>query len=285
MTKRTGIMLAQPLTPERLAKMPGLVYEQPKLDGDRCRAVFTADGYKLFSSQGNDRSFAVPHIVNALNETSQEGARHTYDGELYIHGVSHQAIRSLVSRTTNRHPDCAKISYHAFDTISNYPQGIRLSDLFNASCGWMEHDCLEAVETTLIYPRMPAVVRCMDFYCDEGYEGVILRHPDGFYETKRSNNLLKLKPDKKATAKIVAPSRAFDIYGRPKDMVGSFIVANDEGITFKVGAGRLTHEERARLWCQRDNLEWSKMLCHYRYLRLTEAGIPREPICLKLERL
>lgn len=44
MSTRTGIMLASPLDEGKLAKWPRPYIVQPKLDGERCRAVFGPEG-------------------------------------------------------------------------------------------------------------------------------------------------------------------------------------------------------------------------------------------------
>jgi hypothetical protein len=113
MSKRVGVMLAKPLTPALLTKMPSSVVVQAKLDGDRCRAVPITTGYTLYSR--TDRCAAVPHILPALEHCARAiwGSDRTnwqaFDGELP--GVSHQAIRSIVSRRVNS----SAAQYHVFD--------------------------------------------------------------------------------------------------------------------------------------------------------------------------
>jgi hypothetical protein len=58
---RTGIMLCYPFEEKRLNKWGNKFLLQPKLDGDRCRAIFDEYGkVKLLSSEENE--FNSVHI-------------------------------------------------------------------------------------------------------------------------------------------------------------------------------------------------------------------------------
>ena len=65
---RTGIMLCYPFETKRLEKWGNKFLIQPKLDGDRCRAIFSEYGaVTLYSSEGNIIN-SVPHIQAQLEE-------------------------------------------------------------------------------------------------------------------------------------------------------------------------------------------------------------------------
>lgn len=292
MSARTGVMLAKPLTPSLLAEMPTWVIVQAKLDGDRCRAVPYLDGgYTLYSSQGTIRNFAVPHIAARLSALARElwGSSHienwrTFDGELYIHGISHQAIRSVVSRTANLHPDSDKLEFHVFDFISDAQQLKRtkwLMDLGPAIGPW---DSVRVVPTFKVPNTMEDIQSAMRQFLDAGYEGVIVRDPLAPYEPKRSSHLLKLKPDKHGEAQCLDFIEAVSLDGDPKGMLGAFLVhcelAGEKKI-FRVGAGKLSHAQRTALW--HSDVEPATCTIKFRYLALTNAGYPREPVCTRVE--
>ena len=202
MAKREGVMLAIVLTPETELfhrNNEPFIYVQPKMDGDRCLALRSPQGYTLRSSQGNSRDFAVPHVISAMNSwardifgTNTDGWP-TLDGELYRHSWSHQQIRSCVSRTANRHEHYADIDYVVFDVVDvdvkayPYPQHIRMNHLmawpFPASLA------VKRIFTWEVQNNYDTVVDWMLRFVDDSYEGVIVRDPDARYETKRSRRL------------------------------------------------------------------------------------------------
>ena len=291
MSARTGVMLAKPLTPSLLAEMPTWVIVQAKLDGDRCRAVPYLDGgYTLYSSQGTIRNFAVPHIAARLSALARElwgvdpAGWKVFDGELYIHGVSHQAIRSVVSRTANLHPDSDKLEFHVFDFISDAQQLKRTQDLMTLSNLVGPSDSIRVVPTFKVPNTMEDIQSAMRQFLDAGYEGVIVRDPLAPYEPKRSSHLLKLKPDRYGEAQCLDFIEAVSLDGDPKGMLGAFLVrcelAGKEKI-FKVGAGKLSHAQRTAFW--HSSLNPTCYIIRFRYLALTDDGLPREPVCTRVE--
>jgi hypothetical protein len=56
-------------------------------------------------------------------------------------------------------------------------------------------------------------------------------------------------------------------------MVGAFVVAGDDGTVFSVGAGKLNHSERERLWKNREGLIGKNLLVKHEMLK-TKNGIP-----------
>lgn len=289
MTARTGVMLAKKANKLYLDRLGEVCFVQPKLDGDRCRAEWDPflKRYQLFSSQGNDRSFSVPRIVLELNLMAlASGKTHTYDGELYIHGATHQRIRSLVSRTTNLHPDHDSVQFHIFDLISEEPQYRRIRELAAMGREMSQQAHLHIVPTHYIETGPGWIDAWHQTYLSQGYEGIILRDHNAPYEAKRSDKLLKIKTDKRGVAQVLGFNEAVDLQGVPKAMVGSFDVRwlnKEKNHIFKVGAGKLTHDVRRQLWKAQYEQKPTLFKCTFRYLTETRDGLPREPTCQKLE--
>ena len=74
----------------------------------------------------------------------------------------------------------------------------------------------------------------------EGGEGLMLHHGNAFYQSGRSDNLLKVKQFEDAEAKVLAqlPGK-----GQFRNMMGSLLVETPTGIQFKLGTG-FSEEER-----------------------------------------
>lgn len=297
MAQRTGVMLAKPYTERLLAKMPDWVIVQAKLDGDRCRAIVEEGSYSLYSSQGTYRNFAVPHIGLALEECARAlwGADSAnwlaFDGELYVHGISHQQIRSVVSRTVNSHPDYAKIQFHVFDLIDDKAQlarAARLMTLAEFTQAKGPRFPIQVVPTFKIPRRPDEAIAAMASFLREGYEGAVIRNPYALYQARRSADLLKLKPCDYDSGRCLDLVEAVSLEGELKGMVGAFVVSAviaDEHKIFKVGAGKLTHHARAALWHEHEkrNIKPSDIKVHFRYLAVTDDGLPREPTCTHVE--
>ncbi len=110
-------------------------------------------------------------------------------------------------------------------------------------------------------------------YTQAGYEGAIFRSPLHSYEEKRSKGMLKFKPTESDTYRILGISEAISKEGNPKAMIGSFQVSGDDGTEFSVGAGKLSHLERERLWKDRESLIGKKLLVKHEMIK-TKGGIP-----------
>ena len=92
------------------------------------------------------------------------------------------------------------------------------------------------------------VYQLYDRFIGEGYEGFIIRELSAPYERKRSGAMMKFKPKATDEYEIVSVYEAISEDGTPKGMVGGFNCIDDMATTFSVGAGKLTHDQRIRLW-------------------------------------
>jgi len=244
--KRTGIMLAMPFEERRLMNQgrfdkkwsPPYIL-QPKLDGERCRALKEGERVLLLSST-EEIITSVPHIQEALL-LLPDGE---YDGELYRHEWTFNQIHSVVSRERNMHSDYEEIKFHIFDIVTPETQMHRLKHLIDLSgvCGPLEK-VLPRIATNL-----DQIYDLYSEFIDDGYEGFIIRDCDGLYERKRSGHMMKFKPKGQDYYLITGLYEAISQEGQPKGMVGGFNLVDDMGTTFNAGAGKLDHEMRKIIW-------------------------------------
>lgn len=269
--EREGIMLAQLATERAMLRLGDSCFAQPKLNGERARVEWFHGDPVLLSSYGNEFRF-LGHIKEAIKHNFGYNQK-ALDGELYVHGWSRERIHSACSRKVNENPDTPRLEYHIFDFKSDQSQWQRIHSLV------AEKD-LESFSWPLIYvpyriinttPQdwMSRVFR----YTQQGYEGAIFRSPLYSYEEKRSRGMLKFKPTESDTYKILRVSEAISKEGNPKNMVGSFQVSGDDETEFSVGAGKLSHPERERLWKVRESLPEKNLLVKHELLK-TRTGIP-----------
>lgn len=270
-SKRTGIMLANPATERAMQKLGDSCFSQPKLNGERAITEWFHGEPVLLSSYGNEFKFLwyIKEVIKQSFENSQE----PLDGELYVHGWSRERIHSACSRKVNENPDTPKLEYHIFDYKSNQSQWQRIHSLVMSKKLGHFNWPLVYVPYTIVSTASQDWMNQVYEYTQEGYEGAIFRGALWSYEEKRSRGMLKFKPTKSDTYKILGVSEAISKEGSPKATVGSFQVSGDDETEFSVGAGKLLHSERERLWRDRGSLLGKKLLVKHELIK-TRTGIP-----------
>lgn len=246
MAERKGIQLAEPFSERRLFNQgryrstwspPWAV--QRKLDGERCRAI-VSDGRCLLLSSSEEIISSVPHINHYFIDHFPDGE---YDGELYIHGWNQSQVHSVVSTITRLHPKAEQMEFHLFDIKTTMIQAGRLLRIKDLPYGGP----IKSVEA-FICNTMPELLSLYDRFIDEGYEGFIIRELSSLYVERRSQMMMKFKPKQKDHYEILSVYEAFTEDNKPKGMVGGFECRDDMGTVFRVGAGKLTHGKRCRMW-------------------------------------
>jgi len=248
--KRSGIQLAMPFEERRLLNQgrfqtrwepPYLL--QPKLNGERCRAIVSKDTCLLLSST-EELIMSVPHIQQACLASLPPGE---YDGELYVHGFTWAEIHGIVSRTTSLHPNYGLMEFHMFDLPSdNSQQLIRYLALQRLVTN-ANRPSLKLVHVD-VAKNLEEVYALYEEYISQYYEGFIIREMSSPYVRRRSGAMMKFKPKATDEYEIVGVYEAISENGTPKGMVGGFNCIDDMNTLFSVGAGKLSHDERSKMW-------------------------------------
>jgi DNA ligase-1 len=275
--RRNGIMLAYPFEEKRLNKWNPPYIVQPKLDGERCRALFTPSGVILLSSEENV-IFSVPHINEQL-ERLDLPIDTELDGELYLHEMPFEYIHSIVGRTVNIHPDHELMNYHIFDLINHEVQYARtfaldaMKYLINS-----QHNLITV--SSDICMDFKDVMEVYNSYVEDGYEGMIVRHVDSMYVRKRSTFMMKFKPKQQDTYLIVGYKEEVSKDGDPKGSLGALVCVGSDGTEFAVGTG-FTHAQRADLWAARDKLKNASAIVSYQHIT-SGKKVPRFPVFVEV---
>lgn len=272
-----NIMKCVPFSEDRLLKWKPPYIVQPKYDGFRCRAMpietgLTRNEYLLLSSEENI-FYSVPH----LNEIfSNLNLRSELDGELYCHGMDFNSLSSIVSRTINLHPDYKRVQFHCFDIINDQPQMKRLLQIENLRevSPWI------VVSPFWVCETLDDIMMAYDKLIELKYEGIIVRHYMAPYERKRSTMLMKFKPKKDDTYKIVNVVEEVSKEGIPKNRLGALVCKSGDGNLFHVGTG-FNDEERERLWNNRETLPGMNAKVQYQHLT-TGKQVPRFPVFVEV---
>ena len=281
-TKRSGIQLAYPFEEKRLARWTPPWIIQPKLDGERCRAIFDDYGSVGLLSSEENLIVSVPHILNELESLNLRNVE--LDGELYLHGLSLPEIHSIVSRKVELHDEFASMEYWVFDLIEmDKVQKQRTSNLVILNQEYLSKlPHIHYVPFYIVHTSEDIYNHLNYFTKTQGFEGFILRHTEGEYVRKRSINMMKFKPKKSDIYTIVGFNEAIDQYKKPKGTLGSFQCQSPpKPETFPVGAGRLTHEERREIWKIKDLLLGKRLLVEYQHLTKLNS-VPRSGVAVEV---
>ena len=87
----------------------------------------------------------------------------------------------------------------------------------------------------------------------DGYEGIMIKNPEAYYECKRTFHWLKLKPVLEISLSVVSVEEGS---GRNEGKLGAIIAQGiDEGKNFKISVGSgFSDNQRIQFWRQKENL-------------------------------
>jgi DNA ligase 1 len=254
-------MLAADITDE-LDKLRFPVYATPKLDG--VRALVFPDGVysrsmKLIPNKHVQKLFGCPEFVGL-------------DGELIVGAPTDKDVYRRTQSVVARHDDDTPVTFYVFD----FPHADYLTGTYEQRLSALRR----VTNTCGVDVRVVPAVRCgtleqllnsEQLYLADGYEGLILRSPEGRYKNGRSTvkeqGMLKLKRFVDGEAEIIgieeelhngneAKESALGLTERSshkaglvgKGRMGALIVRDlKTGVEFRIGTG-FTAEDRVAFW-------------------------------------
>jgi DNA ligase-1 len=256
-------MLAQTLKKNKLS-LP--CYVQPKIDGLRC--LFYRKGVEIVAQSRTGAFFiTVEHIKSELY--LEEGV--VLDGELYTTEIPFETLAGLLKKKKLSEKDkeaLQKVEYHCYDVYlpgdRNLPFEERIKRI-------TEGRLVKRVPTELI-DSVEEFERKFSEYTSQGYEGIMVRTPEGKYGLNyRSKDLCKYKEFEEAEYTIKSFTQGD---GRDSGTV-IWICETEEGKEFSVRP-RGTVEQRSE-WYQLGKSYIGKKLTVV-YQNLSEQGVPRFPV-------
>ena len=246
---------------EKFVVFPALA--QPKLDGLRCIAIIKDGKARLFS-RSQKEYLTVPHIVAELEHLFRNQTI-TLDGELYNHEYksSFNTIIHLVKRD-EVHAQHTKIEYHMYDVIAAGGHQQRTHALKSGVY------CQQVTTVTVTSRKDLETFQALCI--EQGYEGCMYRHPDGEYEHKRSNTLLKVKTFQDGEFRIVGAEEGT---GKLMGAVGAFVLITHKEVIFKAKPA-CTLEQSREYWRTWKNYIDRKATIKFQ--NYTPDGAPRFPV-------
>lgn len=234
---------------------------QLKYDGHRCIIGKDSTG-KIFAVSKNGKIIdSIDHILKGIRIPNDV----ELDGELYHHGTALQTIGSWVKR---KQENSLKLKYICYDAIIPGKFSTRydkLLEMRSDNC-FFENIVIASTWFNISNEDIPIYFKKAK---DDGYEGLMVRDPDGLYESgKKSKNILKVKGciDGEFLVLDVIPS--VDGWGRLK-------CAMPNGKTFTTSAPG-THLNKINILNNKE--EYIGRMVKLEYANLTEEGKPFHPV-------
>ena len=247
------------------SKITGKKLVEPKLDGVRVITVvdFESRTAQMYSRNGKELN-NFPHIVAAFESNMDNfGRSYVFDGEVV--SKSFQDLMTQVHRKDNVEASDARLMLFDILPLSEFKQGQsvmgqrRRTAFLKANFAkiFADSGCIEIV---------PQKEFDLDVFTDEiefkdynkaavaaGYEGIMIKDPEGKWEGKRSVAWLKQKPFIEVSLTVTQVEEGT---GRNVGKLGALVCEGvDDGkrIVVNVGSG-FTDEQRAEFWEAKDSL-------------------------------
>ena len=266
------------------------IFVSPKYDGIRC--VTTDEGPKSRTL----KNIPNKHIFNTLSKLQQG-----FDGELIVGSPTDPDVYRKTNSAVMSYEGAPEFSYYVYDFWNNLGVSYVTRDylLRNAS-GYPSY--IRVVPSILCNSKEAAeeeIIKNLNL----GYEGSILRNPQGLYKygrcTLKENNIFKYKPYADDEAVIVGVECEYENTNEatinevglskrtihkanmiPKESLGSIKVSNDTWGYFNIGSG-FAREEKTLLWAlHKDRNELVGKVVKFKYFPIGIKDKPRHPIFL-----
>lgn len=253
----------------------GYYYVQEKLDGNRCIATFNFDTneWEYYARSGKR--------LNVKFDMSWADKTYTYDGEVMTLGHAGTRDFNKTSGLINSiYADKSQLHYYIYDIIHDclvYEARYKILKEFTEHNEFGDHtqswnvspnvSILPVLDKVWVWANVDyngPLDKWLDYIVDKGGEGIILRRPDGVYEHKRSNNLLKYKKTQTMDLRIIGWNEG---KGKYEGAIGSFICETDDH-KIKVNVAGVSDDIR---WS--DPNEWIGKIIEVAYFDTSKSSV------------
>ena len=238
-------------------KIKGDCLVEYKYDGVRVIAIVKNGKATLYSRNGKI-FHNFPHIEHALSKSEYNNI--VFDGE--VMSDDFQALMKQVYRKSGAQTDDAYLALFDILPLKEFNEGKsklssierkeelnKLSKSFENAIKLVDYEVINFDEKN----GQDKFASMNKEALEKGFEGLMIKPNDNYYECKRSHAWLKIKPFIEVTLKIIDIQEGT---GKHSGKLGAFHVEGDDDGKFfslSVGSG-LTDEEREKFWASKDKL-------------------------------
>lgn len=247
------------------SKIAGKKLVEPKLDGVRVLTVVDFESRTVTQYTRNGKELVnFPHIVRAFEDNLDNfGRSYVFDGEVV--STSFQDLMTQVHRKSDVQAEDARLMLFDVVPLTEFKSGQsvmgqrRRSSFLreNFSKIFADSGCIEIVpQKAFDLDILTDEIEFRDYnraMVEQGYEGIMIKDPNGLWEGKRSTAWLKQKPFIEVSLSVVAVEEGT---GRNEGRLGALICeGEDDGksIAVNVGSG-LTDSQRKEFWADTESL-------------------------------
>lgn len=242
-----AVMLAESFE-KKHDKVKGKFYVTLKLDGNRCVAIKENGKVKFFTRKGQE----IDGMIELEKEFTHFPDNMVYDGELLLmnkENLPSDELFRATQKVVRKDGEKKDLEFHTFDalplaefksgkSIKNYEQRRNTLDLIFSQIE--ELNLISLLPVLYEGDDKSVIPSLMKHVESQGFEGLMVNTASGLYQSKRVNDLLKVKTMKTADLLVMSVERAID--GQFKGLLGRVNVEY-KGALVGVGSG-FTLEQR-----------------------------------------
>jgi DNA ligase-1 len=247
------------------AKIQGKKLVEPKLDGVRCLTVVDYESRSVTMYTRNGKELEnFPHITKFLEDNLDNIARsYVFDGEVV--SATFQTLMTQVHRKSNVKASDARLMLFDVIPLSEFKQGLSTMGQRRRT-NFLKENFSKLFSDSGSIDIIAQKEFDLDVFTDEvefkdynramvaaGYEGIMIKDPNGRWEGKRSVAWLKQKPFIEVSLSVTAVEEGT---GRNVGKLGAVVCeGEDDGkkIVVNVGSG-FSDEQRREFWQAQDTL-------------------------------
>ncbi len=223
-------------------------YVEPKYDGVRIIMMYHEGILQVFTRNGKRQ----PRLESYLQEKCNFTGSILLDSECFLENWN-----TTTSTLFNLISDYRKLKFYVFDILD---YNVYMKKGATPSLQIRKQQLKEYLPTLknnqfvqvpdYLLSNLESIKAIYESYISRGYEGVILKESDSPYVYRRSKFWLKVKQVDFATYLCI---EILPGTGRLRNTLGSIVVQDKNGITFKVGSG-FTDEMRNYYWAHKNEI-------------------------------
>ncbi len=242
-----------------------------KLNGVRMMTKYDAESDKVItiSRGGKNYDEAATNITDELYDFLKANPTYTMDGELYHHGTYLQTI-SGIARLGKWEDRCNILEYWVYDLAIPDMMFCKRHEILMDMMDEFENSKKIKIIDHVLTESWEEIQRYHDKWVVEGFEGLVARKPDKFYEFgKRGSTMIKVKQYQDAEFLIV------DYRDGLREEDFCFICETEEGKPFAakpIGDRELKADYIKNI----DDIIGKKGVV--KYFEISKDGIPQQPI-------